>query len=183
MPQYTNSAIEQELKKPERLPVGWPWRLLVFVIIIFGITVAVYLGMAMGYKPYLNSRIKNLDDRITNLTQSVDENQQKNLVVLYSQLVNIQGLLDSHPAASKFFDFLDKNTHQQITYINLDLSSGVKIVQLEGTAPSYGVLSQQLELFRQAPEIEKVFLDDSRTMDTGAVRFSARLIFKPELIK
>ena len=82
MPQYTNSALEQELRKPERLPVGWPWRLLVFVVIIFGVTVATYLGMILGYKPYLNSQVKNLDAKITSLSQAVDEEQQKNLVGL-----------------------------------------------------------------------------------------------------
>jgi len=183
MPQYTNSALEQELRKPEKLPVGWPWRLLVFVVIIFGVTVATYLGMTLGYKPYLNSQVKTLDAKITSLTQTVDEGQQKSLVGLYSQLVNIQNLLNSHPTASKIFDFLEKNTHQQIGYLNLNLSLTDKNIKLEGNAFNYSVLAQQLELFRKAPEIEKVFLDDSRLMDEGNIRFSIRLIFKPELIK
>jgi len=183
MPQYTNSALEQELRKPERLPVGWPWRLLVFVVIIFGVTVATYLGMILRYKPYLNSQVKNLDAKITSLSQAVDEEQQKNLVGLYSQLVNIQGLLNSHPAASKIFDFLEKNTHQQIHYLTLNLSLTDKNIKLEGIASDYGVLAQQLELFRKFPEIEKVFLDYSRITEEGSIRFSIRLIFKPELLK
>lgn len=183
MPQYTNSALEQELKKPERLPVGWPWRLLVFVVIIFGVTVATYLGMTLGYKPYLDSQIKTLDAKITNLSQAVGEEQQKNLVGLYSQLVNIQSLLNSHPVASKIFDFLEKNTHQQIYYTALNLSLTEKSVKLEGIAVNYGILAQQLELFRKTSEIEKVFLDDSRLTEEGNIRFSIRLIFKPELIK
>jgi hypothetical protein len=182
MPQYTNSALEQELKKPERLPVGWPWRLLVFVVIIFGVTVATYLGMTLGYKPYLDSQIKTLDAKITNLNQAVDEEQQKNLVGLYSQLVNIQSLLNSHPVASKFFDFLEKNTHQQIYYTALNLSLTEKSAKLEGIAVNYIILAQQLELFRKIPEIEKVFLDDSRLTEEGSIRFSIRLIFKSELI-
>ena len=165
------------------MPVGWPWRLLVFVVIIFGVTVATYLGMTLGYKPYLNSQIKTLDAKITNLSQAVGEEQQKNLVGLYSQLVNIQSLLNSHPVASKIFDFLEKNTHQQIYYTALNLSLTEKSVKLEGIAVNYGILAQQLELFRKTPEIEKVFLDDSRLTEEGSIRFSIRLIFKPELIK
>lgn len=182
MPQYTNSVLEQGLKRPERLPVGWPWRLLVFTVVIFGTTVATYLGMMLGYKPYLNSRIEDLDATIADLNQAIDEEQQKNLVNLYSQFINIQDLLNSHPLASKIFDFLEKNTHQQIQYLTLNLSVTDRHLKLEGTVPTYPILAQQLELFRQAPEIEKVFLDDSRILEKN-LRFSIRLIFKPELIK
>ena len=183
MPQYTNSALEQELRKPERLPVGWPWRLLVFTAIVFGVMVAGYLGMNLGYKPYLNSRIKSLDAKITNLSQAIDEEQQKNLVTLYSQLINIQNLLNSHITPSKLFDFLEKNTHGQIHYLALNLSLMEKSIKLEGVSPDYIVLAQQLELFQGIPEIEKVFLEDSRALEAGNIRFSIRLIFKPELLK
>lgn len=183
MPQYTTSILEEQLKKGERLPVGWPWRILLFMIIVFGITVTIYLGMVLGYKPYLNLRIKNLDQKIADLTQVIDERQQKNLVDFYSQLVNIQNLLSSHVMASKFFDFLEKNTHQQIQYLALDLSLADKSARLDGMSTDYDVLVQQLELFRKAPGIEHVFLEDSQTRDNKTVRFNIRLLFKPDLIK
>ena len=182
MPQYTRTALEEQLGRSERLPVGWPWRLLIFTFIIFGLTVVTYLGMSFGYKPYLNSRIKNLDAEIANLSQSVDEQQQKNLASFYSSLVNIQNLLASHPVASKFFDFLEKNTHQKIYYLSLNLSLLEKNIRLDGVAPDYDAIAQQLELFRKAPEIERIFLDDSRALDTGGIRFSIRFVFKPALM-
>ena len=182
MPQY-NSALEQELKRPERLSVGWPWRLLVFGFIILGMTVASYFGMVFGYTPYLNSQITSLDQKIAGLSQTIDEQQQKKLATFYSQLINVQGLLNSHPAVSKLFDFLEKNTHQNVYYQLLDLSLPEKSLKLEGNASSYNVLSQQLELFRLAPETERVFLDNSRPAQTGEINFSMRVIFKPELLK
>jgi hypothetical protein len=182
MPQYTKTALEEQLKTREKMPVGWPWRLLLFMALILGTTIAVYSGMALGYKPYLNSRIKNLDAKIVSLTQSIDEEQQRNLTNFYSGLVNIQSLLASHPAASKFLDFLEKNTHQQVHFLSLNLSLLEKNIKLEGLAVDYNILTQQLELFRQAPETERVFLDDSRSAEEG-VRFSIRVVFKPELFK
>ncbi len=180
---YTKTALEEELKRAEKLPVGWPWRLLTFTTIVFGVMVAGYLGMNLGYKSYLNSRIKSLDAKITNLNQAVDEEQQKNLVTIYSQWINIQNLLNSHITPSKFFDFLEKNTHSQIYYVALNLSLMEKSIKLEGVSPDYIVLAQQLELFQGIPEIEKVFLEDSRALEAGSIRFSIRLIFKPELLK
>lgn len=179
--QYTKSILEEQLKAGERLPVGWPWRLLLFTVIVFGITVFLFLGMSLGYKPFLNSRAKALDKEIANLTESIGEEQQKDLINFYSQLVNIQNLLANHAAASKLFDFLEKNTHQQVSYLSLNLSLAEKNLKLDGNAPDYNILVQQLESFRRAPEINQVFLEDSKLGEAG-IRFSIRLMFKGELI-
>jgi len=183
MLQHATSVLEEELKRGEKLSVGWPWRLLSFAIIVFGLTAATYLGMSFGYKPYLNSRIKELDSRITNLTQQIDATQQENLISFYSQLVNVKELLNSHPAISKIFDFLEKNVHNQVYYVFLNLSLNEKSIKIEGIAPDYHTLVKQLELFQRAPEIEKLFLEDSRALEGGETRFSIRLIFKSEMVK
>lgn len=179
--QYTKSILEEQLKAGEGLSVGWPWRLLFFTVIVFGITVFLFLGMSLGYKPFLNSRAKALDKEIANLTESIGEEQQKSLINFYSQLVNIQNLLVNHPTASKLVDFLGENTHQQVNYFSLNLSLAEKNLKLDGNAPNYNILVQQLELFRRAPEIERVFLEDSKIGEAG-VRFSIKLVFKGELI-
>lgn len=168
--------------QPEKVPVGWPWRLLLFMLIIFGITVAIYLGITMGYKPYLNLQIKNLDGQIANLSKNIDETQRKSLANFYSQLVNVQALLSSHPLGSKIFDFLEKNTHQQVYFLDAALSLSDKTLKLDGAASDYGVLIQQLELFRRDPGVEQIFLDDSHTSE-GNVNFSLRIVFNQDLIK
>lgn len=179
--QYTKSILEEQLKIGEKLPVGWPWRLLIFTAIIFGSTILIYFGMIFGYKPYLNSKLKGFDKEISDLTASVGEEQQKNLANFYSQLVNVQDLLVNHTTASKLFDFLEKNTYQQISFSSLGLSLAEKNLKLEGNASNYKVLIQQLELFRQATEIDSIFLDNL-TLGENSIHFSIRLVFKPELI-
>ncbi len=180
---YTTSVLEEQLKRGERLPVGWPWRLLTFTIIVFAIILSIYFGMILGYNPYLNLQIKNLDQKITELSQTIDETQQKTLIDFYSQLVNVQDLLNSHTICSRFFDFLEKNTHQNVYYLSLNLSLAEKNARIDGIVPNYNILAQQLELFRKAPEIERVFLDDSRVVEGGGIRFTSRLILKPEALK
>ncbi len=174
----TSSILEEELKKGEKLPVGWPWRLLTFMIIFFLVVVSVYAGMILGYKPYLNSQIKNLDEKLADMNQSVDEQQQKDLINFYSQLVNIGDMLKSHPMPSKIFDFLESNTHQNIYYLSLNLSAAEKNAKIEGVASDYNVLTQQLELLRKVPETEAVFLEDSRINEGGGIRFMIRLLLK-----
>jgi hypothetical protein len=46
------------------LPVGWPWRLLLFTAVVFGTVVFLYFGIVFGYKPFLDSRVKGLDKEI-----------------------------------------------------------------------------------------------------------------------
>ncbi len=180
--QYTESILEEQLKRGEKLPVGWPWRLLLFTVLVFSVLTTIYLGMVLGYKPYLNSRIKSLDKEINNLTQAIDDTQQKNLANFYSQLVNIQNLLAHHPNASKLFDFLEKNTHNQVYFLSLNLSLAEKNLKIEGSASDYEALAQQLEIFRKAPEIERVFLEDSKLSDDKGVHFIVRLIFNQSLV-
>lgn len=182
MAQYTKSALEEELRRPESLPVGWPWRLLLFMAVVFGTAAAVYLGMTMGYKPYLNSQIRTLDQKIGQLGQSIDEQQQKNLISFYSQLVNISNLLQSRSQSSKFFDFLEKNTSGRVYYNSVDLSLVEKNAKLNGIASNYSVLAEQIELFRRAPETAKISLESSLVNDFG-VNFAINLSLKGEMFK
>ncbi len=180
---YTKSVLEEQLRRGERLPVGWPWRLLTFMVIIFGMAVLAYVGMTFGYETYLNARIKNLDQKIGELSQSVEEGREKNLTSLYSQLVNVQSLLASHPMPSKILGFLEKNTHPRIYYSTLTLAVPEKTLKMEGVATDYNSIVEQAELFRRALEVKSVFLDDSAAREEGNVRFTIRLLLKPEIFK
>jgi hypothetical protein len=174
MAQYTKSALEEELKRPDSLPVGWPWRLLLFMAIVFCTMAALYLGMTLGYQPYLNSQIRSLDQEIGQLSQSIDEEQQKRLISFYSQLVNINNLLETRPETSKFFDFLEKNTSGRVYYKSAELSVTEMTAKLEGIATSYSVLAEQIEIFRRASGVERVSLDSSSVGGSG-IDFSATL--------
>ncbi|MEE8131879.1 MAG: PilN domain-containing protein [Candidatus Paceibacterota bacterium] len=179
MPQHNQSLLEQELKA-EKLPVGLPWRILLLAIIVFSAMVFIYLGMLLGYRPYLNSQIKKVEQEISELNKKIDEGEQKNLTEFYSQLANIQKLFNSHIAASNIFDFLEENTHQDVYFISMDLSIKDREVKLAGLSSSYKVLAEQLELLRLSHQTEQVFLKDSQLKE-GSVSFIIDLILKPEI--
>ena len=181
MAQYTKNITEQFME-PERLPVGWPWRLFIFSIILFGLVVFIYLGIIWGYKPYLKSQRQSLDQKITEIGGAISESDRENFVNFFSQLVNLQALLNSHIKSSNIYSFLEKNTNQGVYYEGGNLSVAERYLRLDGIARSYDNLNQQLVAFEQAPEIERVILTESQIADKG-VRFSLQLVIKPELLK
>ena len=181
MAQYTKNITEQFME-PERLPVGWPWRLFIFSLILFALVVFVYLGIIWGYEPYLRAQRQSLDQKITEIGGAIIEAERENFVNMFSQFVNLQNLLDSHIKGSNIYSFLEKNTNQGVYYEGGNLSVAERYLRLDGIARSYDNLTQQLVAFEQAPEIERVILTESQTADKG-VRFSLQLVIKPELLK
>ncbi|MBI2515090.1 PilN domain-containing protein [Candidatus Wolfebacteria bacterium] len=177
------SLLEQQLERGEELRSTWPWRLLVFTALAFVILILVYAGMSFGYAPYLNSEIKKLDQKLADLNSQLESDQPKALMSLYSELLGVQGLLESHPLASKFFDFLEKSTDSRVYFTNLSFSVEEKSIKLEGIASDHNSLVRQIEIFRRSPRVKAIFLDDSRTRDQNDAQFILRLIVDDAMFK
>jgi len=176
------NILEEQLAKGGRLPTALPWQLFTFSLIIFLAALAVYLGMDFGYKPYLQSQVKNLDSKINNLGNAVNQDQQNTLVGLYSQLTNIKTLLASHITPSKIFDELEKTALTQVYYTDLDLTLSQNKLGLKGVAPTFGALTQQLESLKQNDLFGDVLLENAK-ISTDGVSFSIQITLKPNALK
>jgi hypothetical protein len=180
MSEYNKTVAEQFLG-PEKLPVGWPWKIFVFSIILFGLVLFVYFGIIWGYQPFLKAQEQSLDKKINEIGGQISQQDRENFIKFYSQLVNLQNLLNNHIKGSNIYNFLEKNTDQGIYYEGANLSVTEHNVNLTGVARSYDNLVKQLAAFEQAPEISRVILQDSQASDKG-IRFVLQLVFKPELL-
>lgn len=180
MPGYNKNVSEQFLG-PEKLPVGWPWKIFIFSIILFGLVLFIYFGIIWGYQPFLKSQEQSLDKKINEIGGQISQQDRENFINFYSQLVNLQGLLKNHVKGSNIYNFLEKNTDQGVYYEGANLSVTEHNISLSGIARSYDNLVKQLSAFEQVPEISKVILQDSQSADKG-IRFSIQLVFKPELL-
>ncbi|MDP2695666.1 MAG: hypothetical protein Q8O87_00230 [bacterium] len=167
---------------PEKLEVGWPWRLLMFSAILFGVLVAVYLGFLFGYNPYLDAQIDDVDQEIAALAQSVPVAEQEALLTFYAQLSNLQGVLAKHVVVSKVFDIIERTTNRLVYYSNFDLNVSKRTITIDGTAQSYNVVSQQLESFKQDPDVESFSINQANDRDSEA-NFKVVLVIKPEVFK
>lgn len=168
MPEYPQNS--ESILAPERLGAGLPWKIFIFALILFGTIVGSYLGLTVGYRPYLDSRIGVVQAEIDALAQSIPVDEQTNFLRFYSQIVNLKTLLDSHIVFARFFPFLEKNTNQQVAYEVATLITDKGEMVLEGVAQSYGVLAEQLEAMNQSLEVKDYILNQSQIAE-GKIRF------------
>ena len=76
-------SFEGQFKNKEYLSAQTPWRVLILTFTVFIFTVLIYFGMVFGYGPYLKSKTRSLDQKISVLNQSVDETQQKQIITFF----------------------------------------------------------------------------------------------------
>ncbi len=91
-------------------------------------------------------------------------------------------LINGHIYWSNLFDFLEKNTLENVYYVNFE-SSGTRQITLQARAASFDNLSKQLETYESSDRVEEVRID-SATLVEGIeedyVRFNIVLTFKDD---
>lgn len=159
----------------ERLPVGWPWRLLVFSIALFAFSILVYFGVRLGYSAYLEDRIADVDAALVALSGTVTATEQEQFIGFYSQIVNLKSVLDRHAYGGNVFTFLEKYTLPEVQFTEADLNAEELTLSLRGNAPSVQVTGAQLAALESAPGVAGVLLRDVNAL--GRATFSFTIMF------
>lgn len=175
-----------ELNSYERMPReqqktgGLPWRMFSFALFLLILAAGAYLGLKFGYSPILENRISQLDGDLATLSEQIPEAQRVGFIQLYSQLANLQSILQKHVMTSVVFPLLERNTNTSVSYTNFDLSVPDNRLSIEGFARSYEILAQQLGAWERVPQVEKSYIAESQASE-GRVRFRMVLQFVPSL--
>jgi hypothetical protein len=151
LPQQVIDRLSNDTQKTPR----WSHGLLLFSAGIFFLIIFIYLGITVGYEPYLNSRISQLQQQMSTVSKSIPANQQSALVNFYSGLFHLQALLKGHVVFTPFFAWLEKSTEANVYYSHVVFSSGNQVaVTVE--AKTQADLDQQLAIFESAPEVSHI---------------------------
>lgn len=160
----------------ENLPVGWPWRFFMVSFVIFLMSVLVYLGLVFGYEPFLTNQIAQKDKEIEQRAAMVSKEDQEKFIQIYSKVINIKSLIDSHLFSSNVLSLLEKVTHPKVYYTGLSMKMLDRELELDGVAGSFSALSEQLEAFAQTKGIERYSLTQSQLSgDTVQFKVSLKL--------
>lgn len=163
---YTQSALQTELSKQREASAGWPWRLLTLSLVIVLTVVAVYVGMKFGFEDaYLKRALSSADAEAAKTSKTVSPDEQKQIFNFYSQLSNIDTLLKKQGKGTVYLDMIEKNTLKAVVYGNMDMKIDDKVatIKMDGKAPSYSAVVQQMELYKKLPNIKEVKLSGART--------------------
>ncbi len=176
------SPLIDERMKGEELPVGWPWRFLMFSVLIFATVSVGYVGLIFGYKPLLQSRLQGQEAELVGLGKIIPLAQQDEFVRFYSQLINLQSLLNAHVTISPLFTLLESRTNTAVSYAIMELRAPERKIALEGYATNYKSFAEQMQSFTEASEVESVIVNDSNALD-GKVKFRVTVTLREGIFK
>jgi hypothetical protein len=138
--------------------VGFPWKMLMFSAVLFGFFLLSYLGMKFGYETYLNGQVVAIGKQVTALENQVGQTEQKGFVEFYSQLSNLETVLNRHKFGGNIFSFLEANTLPSVYYTSATFSAGENSVAISGVATTIEDLVQQLSILQSAPNVDRAVL-------------------------
>ncbi len=142
LPEKVIEQLGQESPKTQ----GWALGALFFSAGILFLTVAVYFGLTLGYEPYLQSQLTSVKNEVSALGNSISASDQSQLINFYSQIANLQALLQQHVFSSRFFSWLEQNTEANVYYRSLVLTQGDQVA-LSGVATNEAYVNQQIAIF------------------------------------
>ncbi|MCL4404008.1 hypothetical protein M1432_01550 [Patescibacteria group bacterium] len=182
MPDQQNQPVFREQFVAEPVSVGFPWRLFVFSLVLFLLSVLIYFGLKFGYESYLQKQSDGLDTQLAQLSNQISQQDQQQFVGFYSQLVNLKTVLGSHAFTGNVFPFLEKDTLPQVYYTDAKFSASGDVLSLTGQAASLQVLAEQTAEFEQASELQSATLLATSFNPGGTVNFSLQLVFNPSYL-
>lgn len=96
----------------------------------------------------------------------------------------MQLLIQKHTLPSRTFAWLEQRTHPRVAFNAFSFDSIARKLVLAGTADSLVSLNQQIAIFQQDPNIEKVdFGGLAFKKDSGSVTFNETVVLKPAFVQ
>jgi hypothetical protein len=174
-------VIEQLGREPAKTP-GWALGALFFSGGILFLAVVIYVGLAFGYEPYLQSQLASTQNEVSALGNKISPSDQTQLINFYSQLSNLQALLKNHILTSQFFTWLESNTEANVYYQSFSLTQGNR-VSMTGEAVSEADVSQQIAIFENSTEVSSVSISNvtAPLLPGGMWTFNMILTMDPSL--
>ncbi|TSC75254.1 MAG: hypothetical protein G01um101433_937 [Parcubacteria group bacterium Gr01-1014_33] len=151
-------------------------------ILLFFLTVAAYGGLAILTKSQENTA-QTLKDEIAQKQAEIRPEFITQITTLEKRLKNMRELLNGHTAVSNIFQMLEADTHPRVQFNNFSFSAAGRRVDMDGLAASYTVIAQQVSIFEQEPQIERVEFGGLSATKDNFINFKISLIIRPSLLK
>ncbi len=172
---FPQPAVEQLSRRAERSP-AWFGQLMMFAGTLFFVAVALYIGITLGYKPYLNHRVDALNQQIATFAQQVPVEQQEQIGNFYSQIVNLKGVLNKHVVMTSFFSWLEHNTVPGVQITKLSVNANNRQASVSGAARTVPDIVAELGVLQSQPGIDHIDFKNVNNVN-GVWNFDMNIFF------
>jgi len=135
---------------------------------------------------YLNkaeTTSKNLEETLAREKTAEEIVLEKEVFGYQRKIEGFSKLINQHLFSSKFFEFIEKNSHPQVWFSKLDLNPVKGEAKLTGEAENFTILHQQLQILRANPLVKNLNLVKITIGKEGRVNFELNLDLDPDLFK
>ncbi len=169
-----------ELSKNKVDVPGWSWRIFLFSLTVLIICFAFYVGLNWGYKIYLNSKIRSLNNQLNQIKNEISELNQNQIQInkFYSQIINIKKLFSERKQPSLLFKWIENKIHNDITLNKLDFNFLNNQLSLGGIAKSKEGILEQILIFQKDNNVESIVLKNFSVQSNGVWQFSLDIYLK-----
>lgn len=173
--------VVEQLNQGSRRTPGWSSGILLFSGSILFIVLFIYAGLRLGYEPYLNAQLSSVEGQVQKVGQSVSAADEARLITFYSQINNIQSLIQGHVFFSQFLTWLERTTEANVYYTSMFFTSGNQIT-LTGVARTSADVAEQIAALEASPQVSSVALSDSALASSGTSwNFNVILTMRPSV--
>lgn len=166
-----------QISQTEKTP-SWVNILFYFSLVLLLVAVSSYFILDSLQKK-TDTTIKELDSQLV-----VKKTQAEINLENYEKKINdFSRLINGYIYNSGFFNFIEKDTHPNVWFTKIDVTSAEKKVQLKGIADSFQTIGQQLIIFKKDNLIQKVELSDIAFGKGGEIGFNFNLILDPKVFQ
>jgi hypothetical protein len=158
-------------------------------VILFYASIALLTMVIIGYFSLVGSE-KNSQNYLLTLEEEIVTGRTPERVKLEQDIFNyreklkdFKPFLEEHLFASKFFTFLEENTHPKTFFSEISLAPRDQRANLSGLTESFLSLGQQLVILGESPLVKEVRLTKVLLGEEGGIDFSFDIVLKSDLFK
>lgn len=168
------------IPKPVEKKINWRDILLYFSAFLLLLAVFTYF-ILNNYLKRAETTLKSLEETLAREKTVEEIALEKEIFGYQKKIGDFSKLIDRHLLPSKFFEFLEKNSHPKIWFSKLDLNSRTGEAKLSGQAADFVVLDQQLQILKANPLVKNFNLVKIEIDKEGKVNFDLKLNLDPSL--
>jgi Tfp pilus assembly protein PilN len=168
-------------KPPKKVP---QWQTMLFYFSLGFLLAALIVYFILNYfQDRSLATLDDLEERISRVGTTEDKKIENEVFFSQKRIKDFSTLFTAHQKSSQFFEFLEKKTHPEVWFTNLDLDANLPRAKLEGLARNFQTLAQQIYIFQEEDLIEEIKLTDITLGEEGEAEFSLELSLSPDIFQ